>query len=426
MNFSSSGTDSGNITVSSGNTGIINVPSGDTVTLSGTLNKNGADLIFAGGGSLVINGQITGTSPNSDASFTTNTTLNNSNNNYNGNTYIYEGATVTSGVTNAMPITTTLTLGSPSDNSTGSYNLSGYSQTLAGLLTAGTGTGNSVTDSGGTATLSLNNSTSDAFNGTISGANLSLAMEGAGTFTLSGTNSYGGGTGITSGTLSVSADNNLGASTGGVSVSGGGTLAVSSGFTSSRNFSFGSGGGDISVSSGQTFTASGTGTWSSTSGGSLTLNGPGTVELLATSNGGSYGQSGSPLSVTAANGILSGTATVLGNITINSGGTVAPGTSTTSPGVLTFSGTGTLDPGGHFTVDLTNAGGSAGSGWNELSVTRLVAGSGLSSSNKFDVAIGTFNTTGFNSNQTYTWDIITGAGASSLAGDFSLTTTGHG
>ena len=541
VNFTTGGTDSGNITVSSGSTGYVNA-TGGTVTLSGTLTKAGSNLLVGGNSLVVISGQITGGSPgtfNSDMSFTTNTQLTNGNNDYLGNSYIYEGATVSSGVLNAMPISTILNLGN-GDSSSGAFDLASYSQTLAGLQTAGgtadtvtnssgtaailtidnvtgnpssgmlspdtysgqlagnlslvktgngtftlSGTSNSytgsttvsggilalgvadalptgttltvnstgtfdladfsqtlsglsdggvttgtITDSGTAATFTINSSAANTFSGTIGGEYLALAMQGAGTLYLGGSNSYGGGTSINTGTVSVSADNNLGATSGAVTFTGGGTLAVTTGYTSQHNFAFGSGGGNIDVTGGQTFTASGT--WTSTGGG-VTLTGGGTVEL----NPGSYGSADNPLSVTAANGSLTGTATVLGSITIGSGGTVSPGTSTSSPGTLTFStGTSTLDAGGTLDFNLTSAGtsssntsiGSAGTSWNLLAVNTLAA-SGLSSSARFDVTATSSLPGNFNPASSYQWDIITAAGG--LPGgltsqDFSLNTAALG
>jgi len=61
----------------------------------------------------------------------------------------------------------------------------------------------------------------------------SLVKVGVGALTLSGVNTYSGGTAINGGTLAVSNDNNLGAASGGLSL-GGGTLQWLAGFNSAR------------------------------------------------------------------------------------------------------------------------------------------------------------------------------------------------
>ena len=339
--------------------------------------------------------------------------------------------------------------GSGTANTAGSSIASGsggpYTLTLdaaAGAYAAGTGITvlsgsgpNSISANlvlGASQTWNLAGGTTLSVSGAISEstAGTGLALTGSGTVALGGNNTYSGGTSINTGTVSVSADNNLGATSGAVTFTGGGTLAVTTGYTSQHNFAFGTGGGNIDVTGGQTFTASGT--WTSTGGG-VTLTGGGTVEL----NPGSYGSADNPLSVTAANGSLTGTATVLGSITIGSGGTVSPGTSTSSPGTLTFStGTSTLDAGGTLDFNLTSAGtsssntsiGSAGTSWNLLAVNTLAA-SGLSSSARFDVTATSSLPGNFNPASSYQWDIITAAGG--LPGgltsqDFSLNTAALG
>ncbi|HEX3655085.1 MAG TPA: autotransporter-associated beta strand repeat-containing protein, partial [Pirellulales bacterium] len=258
-----------------------------------------------------------------------------------------------------------------------------------------------------------------------------LNATGGGTLVLSGTNTYSLGTNVSNGTVSVSSDGNLGDASGGVTLSSGGTLAVTTGFSSDRDFTVGSGGGALNVTSGQTFTASGAGTWSgNSSGGTLTLSGGGTVQLNTGSA--SYGSTGSPLSISVAAGTLSGTATVIGNITINSGGTVSPATSTGAPATLTFEGSGagtaTLNSGGNFAMNLADASGGstltslgagAGSNWNLLAVSSLA--DNLSSIALFNLTVsGSLNN--FNPAQAYQWDFITSAGGLNgvTANEFNL------
>jgi outer membrane autotransporter protein len=85
-------------------------------------------------------------------------------------------------------------------------------------------------------------------NGQITGA-FSLTKEGPGTLTLSGTNTYSGGTNITEGTVQISNDNNLGATTGGVNLSNNATLQTLANitFNAARTFTVDATGGTIDL-----------------------------------------------------------------------------------------------------------------------------------------------------------------------------------
>jgi fibronectin-binding autotransporter adhesin len=156
-------------------------------------------------------------------------------NNYNGNTAIQNG-TVVVAVDNALPVTTTLTLGSGSNS--GMLQLgdgtTAHNQTLAGLLVSGSGANNRVVGGGTTnATLTLNISSTNSFGGKLGGGNpnqnnLVVEKTGAGTLTLSGTNTYSGGTYLSAGTLLVTNNSALGSGTlhlQGGTLSGSATLA---------------------------------------------------------------------------------------------------------------------------------------------------------------------------------------------------------
>ena len=204
------------------------------------------------------------------------------------------------------------------------------------------------------------------------------------------------------------------------------------------------------MANGQTFIASGAGQWTTTTTGGtvgVTLNSTGTtgtVQLNPTSGTGSYGSGTNPLSVTAASGTLTGTATVLGSITINSGATISPGTSATSPGTLTVNasgsatGTATLSGGSTFAMNVidgtpgsisTNVGpasagqGQAGTGWNLLAANTLAVVNVTTT--QVNVALTASGSIGWDPSKNYTWDFITMATGSSgiSTGQFHLDTS---
>lgn len=109
---------------------------------------------------------------------------------------------------------------------------SGLTVNTGGKLQLGDGSiVGDVTDNG---ILAFNRTDSHIFGGIISGTGV-VQQNGTGTLTLTGTNSYSGGTAINIGTLAVSSDANLGAASGGLTFNGG-TLKFLAGpvFTTSR------------------------------------------------------------------------------------------------------------------------------------------------------------------------------------------------
>jgi len=217
------------ITVSSGSATIDNGGTG-LLTLAGTLDKDGTTLVLDGGADgITVTGQITGANSGSDLDVVGGvTTLTNANNNYNGPTVVEDGGTlVDDAVGGALPQSTTLTIGG-ADNSTGTFNLDGNNQTIAGLNTQGTGgAGNIVTNGGGTAGV-LTVTNGGNFAGLIKdGASTTgLALSG-GTLLLSSANTYSGGTTISGGTLVAGNSNALGSNT--VTQSGGTLMTNSAG-----------------------------------------------------------------------------------------------------------------------------------------------------------------------------------------------------
>ena len=102
----------------------------------------------------------------------------------------------------------------------------------AGLLTIGA----NVMLSGASNTIAVSNAAGAVFGGNVGGS-IGLDKEGSGTLTLSGTNTYAGGTTVNVGMLTLTSNGALG--TGNVSIGAGGTLSLSSGVTAAHNASTG-------------------------------------------------------------------------------------------------------------------------------------------------------------------------------------------
>ena len=177
--------DNGNRSGSTSVTGSLSV-----LTLSGSVSGTGA-LIKGGLGNLILSG---------------------ANNTYSGATHVEAGILILNLGNDRLPTGTSVTLGSGS--SSGILQLNGFSQSIAGLGTSGTGTANSVL--GGSTTTSLLSvnvsSGTQTYSGTLGGVgtnntgannNLGFIKNGAGTFVLSGANNYTGGTTVAQGTLAL-------------------------------------------------------------------------------------------------------------------------------------------------------------------------------------------------------------------------------
>jgi T5SS/PEP-CTERM-associated repeat protein len=215
-------------------TGIIENASGITLALNGTLTKSGTVLVLAGG-SFEVNGQVTGSgAPGSfDSDLVVSNaivTLNSGNNNYSGPTYVVDGGLLIGLITNALPTNTVVIVGAATDTSStpNIYTLSA-DQTLAGIASVNNGRDNLIAGplSSTLATLTINGATNTTFSGGIENQNgiLRLIRAGTGNTTLTGSNSYSGGTVIQSGSLTTVNVHALGSGT--VALNGG-TLVVRS------------------------------------------------------------------------------------------------------------------------------------------------------------------------------------------------------
>ncbi|MGJ7537584.1 MULTISPECIES: autotransporter outer membrane beta-barrel domain-containing protein [unclassified Variovorax] len=155
--------------------------------------------------------------------------------------------------------------------------LNSFNQTIGSLSGGGTAGGELQL---GSATLTTGgDNTSTTFGGTLSGSG-DLVKQGTGTFTLTGANSYAGGTSLTQGRIDVGANAALG--TGALAMSGGTTLGLAAdGLTVANNVTLGAGGGGAVVDTGA---FNGTLTGAVSGSGALVKEGSGTLTLAGTAN----------------------------------------------------------------------------------------------------------------------------------------------
>ncbi|MFO1208401.1 MAG: autotransporter-associated beta strand repeat-containing protein [Amaricoccus sp.] len=221
----------------------------------------------------------------------------------------------------------------------GGTTIAGGTLQLGNGGTAGSITGDVVDDG----TLVVDRSDELTLDGTISGSG-SVQQAGAGTTTLSGSNSYAGGTTITGGALSVAADANLGDAAGALTLDGG-ALATTASFGTARATTLGAGGGTFDTAAGTELAHSGTiggvGGLAKAGDGTLTLTGANGYAGATTLDAGALyvngDQSGATGTTTANAGLLGGTGTIGGDVSVGAA-TLAPGAAGAVPGTLTIAG----------------------------------------------------------------------------------------
>jgi len=189
---------------------------------------SGASLAVRGNGTLLVNSRMTigNTTLQRDDS---GTCVFNSTGNVWGATTVSQG-TLRLGVSDALPATTTLTLGKNATiNNQAAFDLNGHTQTIAGLVEqhAAGGGGLQRILSAAPATLIFNTSTPRTFGteGSVIEGAVSLVKTGSGTLTLTGVNTTSGDFVVSNGTLNVSATGSLGVNSTNIVIAAG-TLAV--------------------------------------------------------------------------------------------------------------------------------------------------------------------------------------------------------
>ena len=236
----------------------------------------------------------------------------------------------------------------------GTLDLNNFKLTVSSL----NGTGGVVNL--GSAALTINNTGTDVYSGIIQGTG-SLTKIGAGTLTLSGNNSYTGGTNILGGVLSVSSDINLGS--GNIRIGNNAELLTTGAtFSSGKAIALGDGGGTLASATGATATyggvISGTGPLSIGDGinqGSVVLNAANTYSGGTLLNAGTLVVNNAQAlglgDVVVNGGVLRADPqpiNVRGNYTQNAGGTLQLGLGGSAPGQSDL-----LNVGGHAALDGT-------------------------------------------------------------------------
>jgi autotransporter-associated beta strand protein len=328
-----------NISVTSGTGSLRNTGNG-TLTLGGTLSKNGTTLTFAQG-VFNVTGSITGSSANSDLVVDSSTVTLSGVNTYDGPTYIINGGTLNANAVGALP---TSPLSAVTVNGSSTLAL-GASQSVASL--SGTN-GSSVNLNANT--LTINGSATTTYSGGISGTG-NLVKNGNGTQTLAGATTFNGTITVNSGTLQITSTGLLGGGNYSGSITNNGSLLLASnsnqtlgGVISSNGALTKAGSGTLTLTAANTYT------------GATTIN-TGTLQIGA---GGTSGAISSTSGITN-NGTLAinrSDAITVANAISGSGDLIQNGNGTlVLNGVNTYTGGTTLNA-GTLTIGNTAAAGS--------------------------------------------------------------------
>ncbi|MBV9456953.1 MAG: autotransporter domain-containing protein, partial [Bradyrhizobium sp.] len=297
---------------------------GNNVTLSGTIGGSGS-LTKVGSGTLTLTASNT----------------------YAGGTAINAGTLLLSGIGTLGATTASTTV-----NSGGTLDLGGTTQTQAALFLAG-----------GTLQNGSLNAPISSTGGTINGigGTASLAVTG-GTTVINGNNTYAGGTVVNAGTLLLSGVGTLGATTASTTVNSGGTLDL--GGTTQTQAALHLAGGTLQngslnapiSSTGGTINGIGGTASLAVTAGTTVINGNNTYTGGTSVTNATLTVNGSLSDPTiGASGILNGTGSV-GDTTIQSGGTLAPGNAGNPAGTLTVTGNLAFQSGAVYLVQVAASG----------------------------------------------------------------------
>jgi len=212
------------LNLSGANTPIILTGSGGSenfpLTLANSTISVGSGLTLAGGtntyskgsfeGTFIVNDSISGSGGGLSVNSQANVTLGSASNTYAGPTIVSGSSTLKNGIANATSPNSVLILGA-SDNSPGTYDLAGYSSTVAGLGSNGFNASSGVSNNGSAngnadAVLTVNSTVNTGFIGTISDGSLAttaLTKTGSGSLTISGAATYSGATIVNGGMLKI-------------------------------------------------------------------------------------------------------------------------------------------------------------------------------------------------------------------------------
>ncbi|MEG0148330.1 MAG: DUF4347 domain-containing protein, partial [Comamonas sp.] len=362
-----------------GNTSAVTLSSGTVLTVSnaetiGSLAGSGSVVLNAGltvGGdntSTTYSGVISGTSGLTKAGSGTLTLT--GNNLYTGATTVSAGGLTLNRIGGALDDNTWVAIASGATLSLSA------DETIDALSGAGTlALGNSVLAIG-------INGSSSTFSGSVTGSG-SLALDGGGTFTLSGANS-GQSWGVqvlSGGTVSISGDANLGS---GTLQLNDGTLSVTSSGTVDNAIMLGASAGRILVDSGLSVSLSGAiggfGALTKSGSGTLTLSGGGSYSGSTTVSAGKLvvtgDLSGTSAMTVASGATLAGTGSIFATasnntVTVRGGGVLSPGYSV---GTLTLNGNLQMEVGSTLAVEINGT--TAGSQYDQLAVNGTVGVSG--------------------------------------------------
>ena len=364
------------VTGGTGSTGTLRNSGLGTLTLSGTLTKDGTILNFAEG-TFDVTGTISGVSAHSDLVVDHATVTLSHANTYTGPTYLQNAATLHAAVTGALPTGTRSDLFLDATGTGGSTLTLGADQAVASL----TGATSSTVDLGAHALTVGTTSGSTTFAGTLGGTGGTLIKDGASTLSLTGTNSYTGGTTLQAGTL-VFTTGGLG-TTGTVQFSGdatlrfgtatttdlSGRLAIADGVTATLD----TGGNDLTFAS--AFGLGGTGGLTKAGVGTLTFTAAATYTGATTISAGTLQLGdGTTSSGSIAGDLVNNAVLVFANPTSQTyAGAISGAGTVVKTGAGSFVLTGTHSYTGATTINLGNVTLSSGA----LGGTDVTVGSGL-------------------------------------------------